>query len=124
MDERKDDRVIVGVAASIAGLQAVRRAVEEARRRGAPLLAVRAWQFPSTWQGPDATRLRQEIAEGARAELREAFDLALGGQPDDVDVRSVVVQGPPHRVLVAQADRDGDLLVVGVHTHRHWWFPT
>jgi nucleotide-binding universal stress UspA family protein len=124
MDERQDGRAIVGIAASIAGLQALRRAVEEARRRAVPLLAVRAWQFPATWHGPDATRWRQEIAEEARTELREAFDLAVGGQPAHVDVRPVIIQGPPHKVLVTQADRDGDLLVVGVHTRRHWGFPT
>ena len=89
MDERLDGRVIVGVATTITGLQALRRAVEE-----------------------------------ARAELREAFALAFGGVPTDVAVRPVVVEGPPHRVLVAQADRDSDLLVVGVHRRRYPWFPT
>jgi nucleotide-binding universal stress UspA family protein len=124
MDERLDGRVIVGVAATIGGLQALRQAVEEARRRGVPLHAVRAWQFPSNWNGVDAARWREEVADEARAELREAFALAFGGVPIDVAVRPVIVEGPPHRVLVAQADRDSDLLVVGVHRRRRPWFPT
>lgn len=123
MDEQLDGRVVVGIAATIAGLQALRRAVEEARRRGVPLHAVRAWQSPFNWSGADAARWREEMAEEARAELREAFALAFGGVPTDVAVRPVVVEGPPHRVLVAQADRDSDLLVVGVHRRRHPWFP-
>lgn len=124
MDEQLDGRVIVGVAATIAGLQALRRAVEEARRRGVPLHAVRAWQFPSNWDGVDTAQWRQETADAARAELREAFERAFGAVPTDVTVRPVIVEGPPHRVLVAQADRDDDLLVVGVHRRRHPWFPT
>jgi nucleotide-binding universal stress UspA family protein len=123
VDELLDGRVIVGVAATIAGLQALRRAVEEARRRGVPLHAVRAWQFPTNWDGVDAAQWRQETADEAPAELRKAFELAFGGVPTDVDVRPVIVEGPPHRVLVAQADRDTDLLVVGVHRRRHPWFP-
>ena len=75
MDEQLDGRVIVGVAATIAGLRALRRAVEEARRRGVPLHAVRTWQSPSNWNGVDAARWRQETAEEARAELRKAFAL-------------------------------------------------
>jgi nucleotide-binding universal stress UspA family protein len=121
VDEQLDGRVIVGVAATIAGLQALRRAVDEARRRGVPLHAVRAWQFPSNWNGVDAARWRQETADEARAELREAFALAFGAVPTDVAVRPVIVEGAPHRVLVAQADRDSDLLVVGVHARRHPW---
>jgi nucleotide-binding universal stress UspA family protein len=124
MDEPANGRVILGVAPSIAGLQALRRAVAEARRRGVPLYAVRAWQFPANWQGIDATRWRREIAQEAQAEVREAFELGLGGMPTDVDVRPVVVEGMPHRVLVVQADRDTDLLVVGVRARRHRWFPT
>jgi nucleotide-binding universal stress UspA family protein len=123
MDERQDGRVIVGVSASIAGLQALRRAVEEARRRGVPLHAVRAWQLPSTWNGVDAAGWRREIADDAQAEIHEAFELALGGVPADIDVRPVIIEGLPHRVLVAEADRDSDLLVVGVHGRRHQWLP-
>jgi hypothetical protein len=38
-----EGRVVVGVSRSLAGLQALRYAVAEARRRVAPLVAVRAW---------------------------------------------------------------------------------
>lgn len=124
MDKQRDGRVIVGIAGSLAGLQALRRAVEEARRRGVALHAVRAWQFPSNWRGPDATRWRQEIADEARVELDETFQAALGGLPTDVVVRPVIVNGPPHRVLVEQTFGDNDLLVVGVQSRRYWWFPT
>ena len=124
MDEQLDGRVILGIAATIAGLQALRRAVEEARRRGVPLHAVRAWQAAPNWNGVETAQWRQEAEDDARAELREAFELAFGGVPTDIAVRPVIVEGAPHRVLVAQADRDSDLLVVGVHRRRHPWLPT
>ena len=95
--------MIVGIATSIPGLQALRCAVREARQRGAVLCAARAWQYPSSWQGPVATRARQQIAQEAAATLGAAFAMALGGMPADSAVRTIIVDGPPHRVLIAQA---------------------
>ena len=43
-------RIVVGVDRSFAGMQALRRAMELARRDGAQLDAVRAWVFAPTWR--------------------------------------------------------------------------
>lgn len=42
MKEYEHPRVVVGVDGSLSGLAAIRAAVAEARRRGLPLLGVRA----------------------------------------------------------------------------------
>jgi nucleotide-binding universal stress UspA family protein len=106
-------RVIVGVDESMAGLRALRVAVEEARRRGASLHAVRAWTAPATWGGVGVPVWRQEMTAGAVEEIRRAFDEALGGLPRDLTVVLVTGEGPAGPVLSRHAYRDSDLLVVG-----------
>ncbi|HEY4463147.1 MAG TPA: universal stress protein [Streptosporangiaceae bacterium] len=109
-------RVVVGVSGSVRGLQALRRAVAEARTRRAMLVAVHAWIPPggylpeNRFPEPD---LRRMWTEDAQERLRSAFDAAFGGIPPDVDVEPVVARGPAQLVLTQIADRDDDLLVVG-----------
>jgi len=57
--------------------------------------------------------LLQLCEEAAKERIREAFDDALGGLPDDVAVQLLVVRARPGPVLVEFADKPGDLLVVG-----------
>jgi len=45
--------------------------------------------------------------------LRDAFDKAMGGMPDGVVVRQLVVRAPPGPALVELARHRDDLLVVG-----------
>ncbi|MFG3408895.1 universal stress protein [Streptomyces sp. NPDC048142] len=103
------DHIVVGVADGPTA--AVRFAYEEAKRRGVPLEAVRAWRCPMhetvdhplLTGGPD--RLHEERAA---KELEET----LADAPVEVRLRRRTVEGPAHRVLLA-ASRDAGLLVIG-----------
>ncbi|HEX6870761.1 MAG TPA: universal stress protein [Micromonosporaceae bacterium] len=120
MLEQREARVVVGIAESLSGLQALRYAVQEARRRGLTLRAVRAWQFDVPWRGSDIDLWRQESAELAATAVRHAFDLALGGVPPDLAVEFAVAEGDPAAALVACAEHEDDVLVIGA-SHRHGW---
>jgi nucleotide-binding universal stress UspA family protein len=105
-------RVVVGVDDSLAGLQALRFAAAEARRRGVLLRAVRAWQYTTPWYGADG-QCRADMIDAAAMTLIRAFQSAMGGLPGDIVVEAVAVEGPPAGVLVGQATEPDDLLVVG-----------
>lgn len=104
-------RVVVGVREDAKESAAVRFAAEEARRRGVPLEAVRAWRRPAreTTDHPllvgDAARLHEERAA-------EELEAALQDVPEDIEVHRRTVEGPARRVLVGASHR-ADLLVVG-----------
>ncbi|MER7572584.1 universal stress protein [Streptomyces sp. NPDC126514] len=99
-------RVVVGVGADTA---AVGFAVAEARRRGVPLEAVRAWRSPARERtGPRATAPDRLDEDQAEKILHEA----LCDVPPDVDLRRRTVEGLARRVLVDASHR-ADLLVVG-----------
>jgi nucleotide-binding universal stress UspA family protein len=108
-------RVVVGVNGSPGSLQALRFAVGHARALGAALVPVIAWEPPG---GDSANRrfpsyLTEEWADAAESRLLTAFDEGLGALPPDLSVQPLVIRGPAGRVMVAVADREGDLLVVG-----------
>ena len=114
-------RVVVGVTDSMAGLQALRVAGEEARRRGVTLRAVRAWRLSANWAGSQMRRWAREILAEETVELREAFAMAMGGVPADVPVELVVVEGAPGPALVGQATGEDDLIVVGTPARGRGW---
>jgi nucleotide-binding universal stress UspA family protein len=109
----------VGIGEDVKNSTAVRFAFDEARRRGVPLEAVRAWRCPAhestdyPLMADAPARLHEKHAEEAVAEaLREA--------PTDVELHSRVVEGPARQVLVDLSHR-ADLLVVGAR-HRNGHF--
>jgi nucleotide-binding universal stress UspA family protein len=104
--------VVVGVGRSFAGLQALRFAVAEARRRGCPVFAVRVWLMAQAWRTACVQSWRTEMGDDAREYALGAFDAAMGGLPGDVDVRVLSREGVVGPTLVASAAAD-DLLVVG-----------
>lgn len=104
-------RVIVGIHDSVAGLQALRRAVEEARRRRATVYLVRVINTASRY--PGGAMWPVEPLAWAAEYAHEALDKALGGMPRDVKVRTVALEGAVGAALVRFADREHDLLVVG-----------
>jgi nucleotide-binding universal stress UspA family protein len=114
-------RVVVGVSESLAGLEALRVAVAEARQREVQLVAVRAWAYKATTREPGVARWRREISSQAVRALTRAFTTAMGGPPADVATELIVVEGLPEKVLVAQADRPDDLLVIGAPSDGFWW---
>jgi nucleotide-binding universal stress UspA family protein len=106
-------RVVVGVSDSITGLAALRTAVAEARRRRLPIHAVRAWSMGGSWAAAGLSYLREDQARATAEMTVRAFGAALGAMPTDVRVVTVTIEGTPAAALVAYADRDGDLLVLG-----------
>jgi hypothetical protein len=59
--------------------------------------------------------------DAAWSRLQEAFDAALGGLPPGLHVEPVIMRGDAGRVLVAAADRESDLLVVGAGRRGVLW---
>ncbi|WP_084714446.1 universal stress protein [Streptacidiphilus rugosus] len=137
MWERHIGRVVVGVDDSLAGLRALREAVEMARLRGMEVCAVRTYPPPPEpgsggWNtGTDgmdpqffATQdPRSALERNALAAARHAFDQAMGGVPRDVVVSIETESVPLHQALVAVACRDEDVLVVAGPRRRHSWWP-
>jgi nucleotide-binding universal stress UspA family protein len=120
MSEHRGGRVVVGVSQSPAGLQALRYAVAEARRRRVPLHAVRAWRFAVSWHGSDVQQWRSEIADEALRHVHDAFDAAMGGMPTDIEVIVAAPEGRSDTVLTDIAGDCRDLLVLGGSSGRRW----
>jgi nucleotide-binding universal stress UspA family protein len=122
MNTTGEPRVVVGVDDSLSGLEALRFATAEARRRGVGLRAIRAWQFASPWHEQNAGQYRAAMVDAAAMVLHDAFQQAMGGLPKDVAVEALAIEGPTAQSLVDQAGAPGDLLVVGRSgCDRGWW---
>ncbi|MGP4050601.1 universal stress protein [Streptomyces sp. 2A115] len=104
-------RVVVGVGEDVKESEAVRFAVEEARRRGVPLEAVRAWRCPAH-ETTDHPLMAGEPARLHEERAVEELEAALQDVPADIDVRRRTVEGHARRVLL-DASHEADLLVVG-----------
>jgi nucleotide-binding universal stress UspA family protein len=117
MDGRQtmNGRVVVGFAPTMAGYEALRYAVTQARDRAATLVVVHAVRLDphDSWA---ESRLPMTVA--VTKQVTTAFHEALGGVPADLDVHVIVEAAPADLVLRAAADQPGDLLVVGSCTRR------
>ncbi|CAM5503378.1 universal stress protein [Streptomyces badius] len=104
------DHIVVGAADGPTA--AVRFACEEAKRRGVPLEAVRAWRCPlhETVDHPLLTGEPERLYEERAAKELEAA--LADAPPEEVRLRRRTVEGPARRVLLA-ASRDAGLLIVG-----------
>jgi nucleotide-binding universal stress UspA family protein len=114
MGGQSGTRVIVGIQESIAGLRALRLAVAETRQRGAVLHAVRVRRPVPLASGTGVALPPSESVCEAQDEVFQAFAAAMGRVPADIEVFIIVKDGEPGAALTAHADRDDDLLVVGV----------
>jgi nucleotide-binding universal stress UspA family protein len=111
MNAAGEGRVIVGIANTVSGYQALRFAVAYARRTHLLLVAVRAVPVRSaadTWP-----EVRQSLFDQASAEVTTAFMEALGHIPADLAIAITIESGPPVEVLTSVAIRPQDLLVLG-----------
>jgi nucleotide-binding universal stress UspA family protein len=105
---------LVGVDGSAPSLDALRWAVPVAERRGSPLRAAVAWQYPSiagTPFGPQELPSPEEMDLRSRESLERALSVELDGSPT---VEAEVGRGSAAEVLLGLAAReDTDTLVVG-----------
>ncbi|MFF5537943.1 universal stress protein [Streptomyces cinerochromogenes] len=110
-------RVVVGVSGSLNSVAALRRATALARRLGAELWPVLAWEppggDPAARRGPAPGLLVEEWRRLARQRLASVLDEIFGAEGPGVPMHALVVRGTPGRALVATANRDDDVLVVG-----------
>ncbi len=110
-------RVVVGVSGSLGSVTALRRATVLARRLGAELWPVLAWEPPggdsAARRSPAAGVPAQEWQRLAKQRLAAVLDEIFGAAPPGVPMRPVVVRGAPGRALIKIADRESDVLVVG-----------
>ncbi|WP_330456588.1 universal stress protein [Streptomyces sp. NBC_00820] len=109
-------RVLVGVSGSLGSVTALRRAAALARSLRAELWPVLAWEPPG---GDPAARrsavglMAEEWQRQAGQRLTAVLDEIFGEEGPGVPLHGLVVRGSPGRALVAVADRENDLLVVG-----------
>lgn len=102
--------IVVGVDESPASRRALAWAAEEARLRGATVVATHAWTNQH-----NAYQTAEDVEKLAAASLDRAID---GSVPAGVELRRRLVEGRAAAVLVAEADVAGaDLLVVGSRGH-------
>ncbi|MFC8244603.1 universal stress protein [Streptomyces chartreusis] len=104
-------RIVVGVGESAEDSAAVRFAFEEARRRGVPLEAVRAWRCPAH-ETTDHPLLADAPARLHEQNAEETLAKALRDAPRDVELHRRTVEGHARRVLV-DASHGADLLIIG-----------
>jgi len=112
-------KIVVGIDGSDASKQALRWAVEDARVRGAEVVALHAYEVPVL--APEAVPvspvdlpgLVAEAHAGAQQFVTEVV-AEVAGNAVSVDVAPIAVEETPARALL-EAARDADLLVVGSH---------
>lgn len=104
-------RVVVAVGEDTENSAAVRFAYEEARRRGVPLDAVRAWRCPAH-ETSDHPLLADAPARLHEQHAEETLAKALRDAPPHLELRRRTVEGHARRVLV-DVSHDADLLIVG-----------
>ena len=102
------EKIVVGIDGSEASKNALRWAVEDARARGAEVVALHAYEAPVSVL--DATTATPVDLPGL------TFEAQVIGSVMSVDVAPIAVEDEPTRALV-DASRDADLLVVGSHGH-------
>jgi nucleotide-binding universal stress UspA family protein len=112
-------KVIVGISPSLSGLEALRFAIAEARRSRVPLVAVRAWFFPTGVRARPTWEWERELAAEARRCITAAFQTAVGDVPDDIDVVARTPSGRVDTVLKDGVTSPQDLIVIGAAAR--WW---
>ncbi|MGW0858790.1 universal stress protein [Streptomyces sp. NPDC002690] len=127
MEETFRRRVVVGVGLAQEDTAPLRRAAAEARRTGAELCAVHAWEMPGGGFGRQGQSWVQAamFRDAAEERLRVTLDAAFGPDGPAVPTRCLLVRSTPGRALVATADREDDLLILGTGPrgwpHRLLW---
>jgi len=104
-------RIVVGVDDSRGARAALDWALDEARRQGARVEVLHAFEVEVAWiDGAEIERWSQIQRQAAEAALSKVVEDAAS--PASVEVDARVVEGNPVTVLV-EASQHADLLVVG-----------
>ena len=115
------EKIVVGVDGSDASKDALRWAVEDARARGAEVVALHAYEVPvpaphAVPSSPvDLPALVADTHARAQQFAAEIVDEVVGNAVT-VDVAPIAVEDAPAKALL-DVSRDADLLVVGSHGH-------
>jgi nucleotide-binding universal stress UspA family protein len=115
------EKIVVGIDGSDVSKDALRWAVEDARARGAEVVALHAYEVtvPTTDAVPTAPvglpGLIFEAQDDAQQFVTTVVDEVVGNSVS-VDVAPIAVEDEPAKALL-DASRDADLLVVGSHGH-------
>jgi nucleotide-binding universal stress UspA family protein len=115
------EKIVVGIDGSNASKDALRWAVEDARARGAEVVALHAYEVPEPAADPtpfaplNFPELLTEAHEQAQQLVSDLVD-EVAGKVVTVDVAPIAVEDTPAKALL-DAARDADLLVVGSHGH-------
>ena len=114
-------RIVAGVDGSPSSARALRWAIRQAALTGATVDAVIAWNYPATAAGygwapigmdqPDGFDFKETAGKVLADTVSNTVDPA-----SDVQVRSLVAEGNPARVLL-DAAAGADLMVVGSRGH-------
>jgi nucleotide-binding universal stress UspA family protein len=113
-------RVVVGISAATAGRFALDLALDEARHRGATLIAVRAWGEPDAslvgaFDPAIIDRWKQHAGELVHGQLAPLVERYPG-----VKIEPVLVAREPADALLHEAE-DAALVVVGCHHSDDRW---
>jgi nucleotide-binding universal stress UspA family protein len=115
------EKIVVGIDGSDASKGALRWAVEDARARGAEVVALHAYEVvvavtDAVPTAPvDLFGLTAETHDDAQQFVTRVVDEVVGNSVS-VDVAPIAVEDSPAKALL-DAARDADLLVVGSHGH-------
>jgi nucleotide-binding universal stress UspA family protein len=115
------EKIVVGIDGSDASKDALRWAVEDARARGAEVVALHAYEVPvpvldaAPATPVDFSGLVAEALAGAQEFVTGVVDEVVGNSVT-VGVAPIAVEDEPAKALL-DASRDADLLVVGSHGH-------
>lgn len=111
-------KIVVGISGSELSKGALRWAIDDARARGAEVVALHSYDVevpsPDAAPGPpiDIPALVTEIHEGAQRFIAEVVADVAGRHPS-VDVAPIAVEDETPLHALTDASRDADLLVVG-----------
>ena len=111
-------RIVVGVDSSQESSAALQWALEQARRTGAVLHAVTAWELPTAFGAPVPLPADFAPAALAHAAAEQEVRAALA-DASDVTVEITVLEGHPRTVLL-EAAKHAQLLVVGRRGRSSW----
>ena len=115
------EKIVVGIDGSDASKDGLRWAVEDARARGAEVVALHAYEVPvpaadaSPAPPVDLPALVADAHTGAQQFVTKVVDEVVGNAVS-VDVAPIAVEDAPAKALL-DASRDSDLLVVGSQGH-------